>query len=83
MPGLGQSLNEEEIIRDTRLSRGLVFDNKIAALKACSRLHIRRNLASGEGSKTASNFQEAEVRAEYSNTKRPSGYQSKIIKRVE
>ena len=83
MPGLGPSLNEKEIILDARLGRGLVFDDQIAAQKGCGRMRIRRNFASREGSEAASNFQEAEVRAEYGNGKGPSGCESGIRDRAE
>lgn len=83
MPGLGQSFNQEEIIQDALLGMGLVFDNEIAAPKRCSEIHIWRNFASDEGSKTTSDFQEAEVGEEYGNTKRLSGYKSRMNKSVE
>ncbi len=83
MPGLGPLLNEEEIILDARLGRGLVFDDQIAAQKGCGRMRIRRNFASREGSEAASNFQEAEVRAEHGNGKGPSGCESGIRDRAE
>ncbi len=71
-----QSLN-------ARLGRGLAFDDEIAAQKRCGRMRIRRNFASREGSETASNFREAEVRAEHGNGKGPSGYESGIRDRAE
>ena len=46
-------------------------------------MRIRRNFASREGSETASNFREAEVRAEHGNGKGPSGYESGIRDRAE
>lgn len=46
-------------------------------------MRIPRNFASREGSEAASNFREAEVRAEYDNEKRPSGYTSWIRHRAK
>ncbi len=83
MPGLDQSLNEEEIILDARLIRRLVFDDEIAAQKRCSRMRIRCIFANRERFKAASNFWEAEVRVENGNRKEPNGYESRIKDRAE
>ena len=67
--GLGQSLNDEQIIPDARLSQRLVFDDEIAAQKRYGWMHIWCNFVNREGSETASNFWRANVKAEHGNRK--------------
>lgn len=65
-----------------RLSQGLIFDNGIAAQKGCGRKSIWCNFTSKEESKAASHFWAAEVRVEYNNRKKPSGYENRIKDRA-
>ncbi len=71
------------MVENARLSRGLVFDDEIAAEKEYGQKFIWHNFRGREGSKAASNYWNAEVKEEHDNKKEPSGYESGIKDRAE
>lgn len=68
----------EVYFKYTRLGRRLVFDDEITVQNGYGHIRIGRNFASQEGSETATNFWETEVRVENDNRKELDGYESGI-----